>query len=544
MFLGLFRRTPIPAWRFERSVFDLLSGVITDKKALGEELAGADNLNQIPPSENEKRQRMAAELYLLLERNISEEQTRNRIPRDILRERILRHCHADRAEGNFALLFLPHYERQMKLFERFTDMAFARARELMGEKEYADFMKFLSSQEPLFQKATDDGVVVWPRAVKRVGAYPPAVQRDSIQHALARAFGTLTTRLTGSMGELRVEAMLQGVYRRYHAPLDFIEDAAKPLVIVPDAFLENERIELLGKSELERALRMKSEALESTLAQVQGEKLKLSALSREELEKKVRERTAELLSSLRATEEARKNLEEFSSIAAHELRAPIAAIKGYINLLLTGPAGKSREQEEKYLGMMDRASERLLTLVNAILQVSRVELGTLAIEPAPVYLPDITDDVLAGLAAQVRGKKQKIVKEYNRFLPILDLDPSLMHAIIENLLSNAVKYTPIGGTITVSLAKKEPDAQIAVKDTGFGIPKMQQPRIFEKMFHADNVRAKEIEGTGLGLYLVKSILDQTGGKIWFESEEDRGTKFYVSIPLAGMQQRQGVKGLS
>ncbi len=126
----------------------------------------------------------------------------------------------------------------------------------------------------------------------------------------------------------------------------------------------------------------------------------------------------------------------------------------------------------------------------------------------------------------------------------MPLDSSLTHAIFINLLSNAVKYTADGGTITLTTKKDGVDIVITIADTGYGIPQAQQARIFEKMFRADNVRAKVPEGTGLGLYLVKSILDQTSGKIWFESEENKGTTFFVTIPLSGMKQRQGTKGLS
>jgi signal transduction histidine kinase len=98
--------------------------------------------------------------------------------------------------------------------------------------------------------------------------------------------------------------------------------------------------------------------------------------------------------------------------------------------------------------------------------------------------------------------------------------------------------------VTIALQKQNTDALITVTDTGFGIPKAQQDRIFEKLFRADNARINTAEGTGLGLYLVKSILTQTGGKIWFESEENKGTKFFVTIPLSGMQKKEGTKGLS
>jgi signal transduction histidine kinase len=118
-------------------------------------------------------------------------------------------------------------------------------------------------------------------------------------------------------------------------------------------------------------------------------------------------------------------------------------------------------------------------------------------------------------------------------------DPKLLRMIIQNLLSNSVKYTPIGGKVelSVSLADKK-NIQIKLRDTGYGIPKKQHSKIFTKLFRADNVREKDTDGTGLGLYIVKSIVEKSGGKIWFESPgENHGTVFYVTLPIKGISKQ-------
>jgi two-component system sensor histidine kinase VicK len=116
--------------------------------------------------------------------------------------------------------------------------------------------------------------------------------------------------------------------------------------------------------------------------------------------------------------------------------------------------------------------------------------------------------------------------------------------IIQNLLTNAIKYTPEEGYIVLDITKHYPDVLIKVTDNGFGIPSGQQDRIFSKLYRAENVVARNTEGTGLGLYIVKSILDHAGGRVWFDSEENKGTAFYVSLPLEGMKARSGTKSLS
>ncbi|MCX6808555.1 MAG: ATP-binding protein [Candidatus Berkelbacteria bacterium] len=127
-------------------------------------------------------------------------------------------------------------------------------------------------------------------------------------------------------------------------------------------------------------------------------------------------------------------------------------------------------------------------------------------------------------------------------MPILSVDPKLTRMIIQNLLSNALKYTVKGGVI-ISISKEKEDILIKVADTGLGIPKEQHDKIFQKLFRADNVRETDTEGTGLGLYIIKSILDNTGGTIRFESVQNKGTTFFVTIPLKGMTKKEGTKAI-
>lgn len=115
---------------------------------------------------------------------------------------------------------------------------------------------------------------------------------------------------------------------------------------------------------------------------------------------------------------------------------------------------------------------------------------------------------------------------------------------MSNLLSNALKYTPNGGTVSFDILKQSSDDSkeeilIKISDTGYGIPKDQQDRVFEKMFRADNIKQLDVSGSGLGLYIVKSMVDKFNGKIWFESEVGKGSTFYVTIPLSGMEQVEG-----
>jgi len=224
---------------------------------------------------------------------------------------------------------------------------------------------------------------------------------------------------------------------------------------------------------------------------------------------------------------------EFVSLASHQLRTPLSTVSWYSEMLLTGDVGKLNEGQKKYLEEIYRGNQRMVELVNALLNVSRIELGTFVVEPKLTNIVKLTQSVIEEQKPQINQKKLKFNEQYVDNLPKLNVDPKLLRMVVQNILSNAVKYTPEGGKIelAISLVDKK-NIQIKISDTGYGIPKNQQDKIFTKLFRADNVREKDTEGTGLGLYIVKSIIEHSGGKVWFESTENKGTTFFVTLPLS------------
>lgn len=245
------------------------------------------------------------------------------------------------------------------------------------------------------------------------------------------------------------------------------------------------------------------------------------------------------------TEEAKidKAKTEFVSIASHQLRTPLTAVKWYAEMLLDKENGKLSKKQANYLNEIYAGNQRMISLVSALLNVSRIDLGTFAIEPEPTDIVKLADDVLNEMIPGITKKELEITRDYGSSIPKINVDAKLTRIVIQNLLSNAVKYTPSKGKITVSVFADKKNILIKVKDTGYGIPKDAQKKIFTKLFRADNVKIKEPEGTGLGLYIIKAIVDQSGGKIWFESTEGEGTTFYVSMPLTGMPKKIGAKEL-
>lgn len=246
---------------------------------------------------------------------------------------------------------------------------------------------------------------------------------------------------------------------------------------------------------------------------------------------------------------------EFVSLASHQLRTPLSAINWYTEMLLAGDAGVLLPEQLKYLQEVASANARMIQLVNDLLNVSRIELGTFLSNPQPVKPITILRSVMDEQKPAIDEKQLTLTETHTPDLSI-QADPVLFRAIIQNLLSNAVKYTPEHGSISITLTQVPESTLIAevqvpalsmlfsITDTGYGIPAHQASRIFTKLFRADNVQEKDTQGTGLGLYIAKSICQAAGGDIWFSSKENQGTTFYFYIPATGMKEQKSTKTLT
>ncbi len=233
---------------------------------------------------------------------------------------------------------------------------------------------------------------------------------------------------------------------------------------------------------------------------------------------------------------------EFISLASHQLQTPLAAISWYTEMLLGKDFGLLNKKQREYMEEIYSSSHRMIELANALLNVSRVELGVLAIEPELMNLRSIALSVLKELQGQIELKKIRVIQEYDRNLSDVKADPRIMRVVFQNLFSNAVRYSFEEGEVRIKIEEQRSEILIEVKDGGYGIPKEQQSRIFTKLFRAHNVMQRIPEGSGLGLYVVKRLLEQAGGKIWFSSEgTDKGAVFCVSLPKDGMKKKSGIK---
>ena len=223
---------------------------------------------------------------------------------------------------------------------------------------------------------------------------------------------------------------------------------------------------------------------------------------------------------------------EFVSISAHQLRTPLAAIKWTLRMFLDGDLGKISPEQQNFLEKTYQSNERMINLINDLLDVTRIEEGRYLYKPIPADFEPIVQFVINSYKEEFEKNKIEIwFNKPEKKIPQVVMDVEKMRLAIQNLLDNAMKYTPPGGKVIVSLKYVKKEIEFSIQDTGVGIPKDQQERIFSKFFRGVNVLRMETEGSGLGLYITKNIIEAHGGKLWFESKEGDGTTFYFTIPL-------------
>jgi PAS domain S-box-containing protein len=228
---------------------------------------------------------------------------------------------------------------------------------------------------------------------------------------------------------------------------------------------------------------------------------------------------------------------QFLSVASHQMRGPLTTINWHAEMLLQSQSEGLSDTQKKYIQELYNASKRTVRLTNDILTVSELELGRMPFKPEKLSLPRIAKRVLEDYDHKIAEQKINFKEVYSGDLPEIVTDLFLLKTIFHELISNAISYTPSEGTITMNISidpSRTNTILLSISDTGYGIPKSEQEKIFSKMYRATNAKSKVMGGTGLGLYIIKLILELNGGEIWFTSEENKGSTFNVALPFVSI----------
>ncbi len=229
--------------------------------------------------------------------------------------------------------------------------------------------------------------------------------------------------------------------------------------------------------------------------------------------------------------EASRMKSEFINIISHQLRSPLTNIKWTFELLTSKELKVPSRKIEEYLNNVKENIARMVELIDDLLVVSKIEQGTFPILKKEIFLEDVIKDLISRFKIFAEASRIDLSFSPQKNLPEVYADPSLLKLVMENLIDNAIRYTKGGGKVELKLTKKEKNIIFEIKDTGVGIPEKEQKYIFRKFFRAENVIKERTRGSGLGLYVCKSIVERSGGKIWFESKESKGTTFIFTHPI-------------
>lgn len=232
--------------------------------------------------------------------------------------------------------------------------------------------------------------------------------------------------------------------------------------------------------------------------------------------------------------EADRAKSEFISTVSHELRTPMTAIKGYTDLIYGGAVGPLNDNQKHFLNVIKNNTDRLIALINDLLDISRIETGRVRFEPAPVKLGEIVADVVEAMAAHAEERGLALAYEVDAGLPEVMGDRDRLYQVLTNLVGNAINYTP-EGSVTVEVANVGMAVQISVRDTGIGIKAEDVGRIFDRFYRADDPIVQEASGTGLGLPIVKMFVEMHGGRVWVDSEKGKGSAFTFILPVPGAE---------
>jgi signal transduction histidine kinase len=225
---------------------------------------------------------------------------------------------------------------------------------------------------------------------------------------------------------------------------------------------------------------------------------------------------------------------EFVSTVSHELRTPMTSIKGYADLMLMGAAGTMTDPQIRYLQVIKNNADRLHMLVNDLLDISRIETGKTGLDLRPLDIPQIIAQVVDGHLhgrIQHEARSLNVTTEIAPSLPLVNADHARITQVLTNLLDNALNYTPDDGQITIMAKATHSYVHISVKDTGIGISKENQEKIFDRFYRAEDSEVQRIPGTGLGLAIVRSLIDMHGGRLKVESELGKGSTFTFNLPV-------------
>lgn len=226
-----------------------------------------------------------------------------------------------------------------------------------------------------------------------------------------------------------------------------------------------------------------------------------------------------------------KRITEVTSVISHQLKTPLAGIKSSLEVLLSGDLGELTKDQREYLQLTLNDTEKMIILVKNLLDASRIDEKHMHLNIEMVQVGTIAQSVINNLSSFARAKNTELTLVVGSDIPAIKIDATKIQEVISNIIYNAIRYNKGKGLVTVTLEKKGKYILFSCRDTGIGIASGEKRKIFSKYYRSPRVVDIATDGSGLGLFISKAIITQSGGKIWFSSKNGEGTTFYFTLPI-------------
>ncbi|MEY2641103.1 MAG: hypothetical protein RL150_496 [Candidatus Parcubacteria bacterium] len=438
--------------------------------------------------------------------------------KDTLRQTIAQQIQISELDESFRIVFLSQRAQIIHMYEVFVEHLVTYISSTLGMQVLTKTLRnthhdsFLAKIQQVGRTVSFD--LINRSVVPNTVDYP----LDSVTKSFTYLVGALYNTIELSLGEKVTRGIFEHIFSELKQTYNS-ELAAIVLQIIPERVLGlNDWLSLMSKQELESQVRAKTEELQRF---------------NDSLEAKVEERTRELKKAYEDLKLLDDKKSEFISVAAHQLRTPLSGIKWSMGMFLAGELGPLSTEQREVLTQMNTTNDRVISIINDLLDIDLLSRDKSNYSFTATNLTTILDETLKDLAPQMQSKNVHVdTTGVQRDTLTAEVDSEKIRIVFQNLIDNAIKYSDAGDTVLVTGVKLNTMLQFSIKDQGIGIPATQQEEVFERFFRAENAVRRITEGSGVGLYIVKKVVEDHNGRIWFESAENQGTTFYVSIPVS------------